>query len=105
MTRARDAYAENLDRAIADLDASRDGAIADLRDANQEMRLWIREAVDALYGQSSLRSELDRFLAHCDDKANTLLAVYRDANRAARPVGGRRRCRRISTPASPFPRC
>ena len=108
VTRARDAYAENLDRAIADLDASRDGAIADLRDANQEMRLWIREAVDALYGQSSLRSELDRFLAHCDDKANTLLAVYRDANRAARPVEGAgraRRCRRISTPASPFPRC
>ena len=88
VTRARDAYAENLDRAIADLDASRDGAIADLRDANQEMRLWIREAVDALYGQSSLRSELDRFLEHCDDKANTLLAVYRDANRAARPAEG-----------------
>ena len=60
----------------------------DLRDANQEMRLWIREAVDALYGQSSLRSELDRFIEHCDDKANALLAVYRDANRRG-AAGGR----------------
>lgn len=84
VTNSRDTYARTLDEAIGDLDASRDAAIDDLRDANQEMRLWIREAVDALYGQSSLRSELDRFLAHCDDKANALLAVYRDANREAR---------------------
>ena len=51
------------------------------------MRLWIREAVDALYGRGLLRSELDRFIAHCDDKANVLLTTYRDANRAARPEG------------------
>ena len=59
VTRARDEYAASLTQAIADLDAGRDAAIDELRDANQEMRLWIREAVDALYGQSSLRSELD----------------------------------------------
>lgn len=84
VSQARDLYAETLDHAIRDLDAARDAAIDQLRDANQQMRLWIREAVDALYGQSSLRSELDRFLAHCDDKAGVLLATYRDANRAAR---------------------
>lgn len=82
---ARDTYAEDLKRAIHLLEGSRDEAIDQLRDGNVQMRNWIREAVDALYGQSSLRSELDRFLAHCDDKANTLLALYRDANRDARP--------------------
>ena len=42
------------------LEDYRDVAIGSLRDANQDMRLWIREAVDALFGQSSLRSELGR---------------------------------------------
>ena len=35
---ARDEYAENLDRAIADLDAGRNAAIEELRRANQDMR-------------------------------------------------------------------
>ena len=67
------------------------------------MRLWIREAVDALYGQSSLRSELDRFLEHCDTKANALLAIYRDANRGARPGARASLARRRTTSASPTP--
>jgi hypothetical protein len=85
--RARDAYAADLKSAVDTLEDSRDRAISDLRDANVQMRTWIREAVDALYGQASLRAELDRFIEHCDAKANALLAAYRDANRAARPRG------------------
>lgn len=88
VNRARSEYASHLKDAIDTLEDSRDTAIDGLRDANQQMRTWIREAVDALFGQSSLRSELDRFLEHCNTKANALLAIYRDANRAARPHGG-----------------
>ena len=84
VNRSREDYAGHLKNAIDTLEDSRDSAIDGLRDANQQMRLWIREAVDALYGHSSLRLELDRFIEHCDTKANALLAVYRDANRAGR---------------------
>jgi len=87
VNRARHDYAATLNDAVATLEDRRNEAISGLRDANQQMRTWIREAVDALYGQTSLRSELDRFIEHCDTKANSLLALYRDANRAARPAG------------------
>lgn len=88
VTRARDEYAFDLNDAIATLEDHRNLAIGELRDANLQMKTWIREAVDALYGQSSLRSELDRFIEHCDTKATALLAVYRDANRAGRREAG-----------------
>ena len=97
VTEARDTYAEDLKRAIHLLEGSRDEAIDQLRDANVQMRNWIREAVDALYGQSSLRSELDRFLAHCDDKANALLA--RTGTRTA--MHGRERAAQTARPARP----
>ena len=87
VNRSREDYAGHLKNAIDTLEDGRDSAIDGLRDANQQMRLWIREAVDALYGHSSLRLELDRFIEHCDTKANALLSVYRDANRAARARG------------------
>jgi hypothetical protein len=83
--RSRAVYADTLTQAIAQLDESRDEAINTLKDVNQQMRIGITEAVDALYGQTSLKSELDRFLEHCDEKANLLLETYRDANRRARP--------------------
>ena len=99
---AREDYARHLKAAVDTLEDSRNAAIDGLRDANQQMRLD-REAVDALYGQTSLRLELDRFIEHCDTKAKALLAVYRDANRAARPAGGgdRAACRRTSTRPMP----
>lgn len=87
VTRARAEYAFDLNDAIATLEHDRNNAIDELRDANLQMKTWIREAVDALYGQSSLRSELDRFIEQCDTKASALLATYRDANRAARTGG------------------
>ena len=89
VNQAREEYARHLKDAVLTLEDSRDTSIADLRNANQQMRLWIREAVDALYGQTSLRSELDRFIEHCDTKANALLAIYRDANRSARARASR----------------
>lgn len=82
--RARTIYAEDLTQAIESLDAARDEAIATLQDANTQMRLGINEAVDALFGQTSLRGELDRFLGHCDIQVQLLLETYRDANRRAR---------------------
>ena len=33
----------------------------------------------------SMRSELDRFIERCDTKLKVLLALCRDANKAARP--------------------
>lgn len=87
VNQARDQYAADLNDAVQTLEDRRNEAVSGLRDANQQMRTWIREAVDALFGQTSLRSELDRFIEHCDTKANSLLAIYRDANRAARPAG------------------
>lgn len=87
VNRVRREYAADLNDAVNTLEDRRNEAVSDLRDANQQMRTWIREAVDALFGQTSLRSELDRFIEHCDAKANSLLAIYRDANRAARPAG------------------
>jgi hypothetical protein len=85
---AREDYASHLKDAVDTLEDSRNASIEELRNANQQMRVWIREAVDALYGQSSLRAELDRFVEHCDTKANALLAAYRDANRAGRAKSG-----------------
>jgi hypothetical protein len=94
--RSRAVYADTLTQAIAQLDESRDEAINTLKDVNQQMRIGITEAVDALYGQTSLKSELDRFLEHCDEKANLLLETYRDANRRARRLDPRKMPRKTS---------
>jgi hypothetical protein len=81
---ARNRYARDLETAIGELEAKRDGAIDELRDAHEEVRSGIAEAVDALFGQTALRAQVGHFLEQCDVKTARLLAVYRDANRAAR---------------------
>lgn len=81
---ARAAYADRLAEALADLNAVREASVIELRDAQREIDVLISEAMDALYGQSMLRANLDAFLEHCDAKANLLLGLYRDANRAER---------------------
>jgi hypothetical protein len=81
---ARDQYVTELDLALDDLAKTRDGAIADLQDANEQVRQGIGEAIDTLFGQSTLGAHLQTFLDQCDVKVAHLLAVYRDANRAAR---------------------
>ena len=81
---AREAYVSELDLALDDLAKIRDQAIADLQDANEQVRQSIGEAIDTLFGQSTLGAHLQTFLEQCDVKTAHLLAIYRDANRAAR---------------------
>lgn len=81
---ARDHYVSELDLALDDLAKTRDGAIADLQDANEQVRQGIGEAIDTLFGQSTLGAHLQTFMEQCDVKVAHLLATYRDANRAAR---------------------
>jgi hypothetical protein len=81
---ARDAHEESFERAILELTERRDDSIEELRDADKQVREGISEAIDALFGQSALNAHLMAFLDQCDVKVARLLAVYRDANRAAR---------------------
>ena len=81
---ARDAYVETLEDAIEDLSINRDEAVETLRQARDEISNNIRDSIDALYGQKALQANLGPFLDQCNISANYLLAVYRDANKAAR---------------------
>lgn len=81
---ARFVYAQTLEAALGELEKKRDIAIEELRDAHDEVQQGIGDAVDALFGQSSLRSQLSSFLEQCDVKTARLLSIYRDANSALR---------------------
>ena len=84
LKKARGNYVAELSLALDDLSTHRDEAIAALQDANEQVRQGIGEAIDTLFGQSTLSAHLRSFLDQCDVKTAHLLAVYRDANRAAR---------------------
>ena len=84
MTDARIGYAVELENAVDHLVAARDNAVGRLREESDAARGRIEEAIDSLAGQGSLRGRLGLFLEQCDQRANHLLAIYRDANRAAR---------------------
>ena len=81
---ARNAYSGVLETAIGELERKRDLAIDELRDAHDDVRDGIGEAIDALFGASSLKSQVSSFLEQCDVKTAHLLAIYRDANKASR---------------------
>jgi len=81
---ARNSYAEALDTTLETLAGQRDDAITELRDASEQVRQGIAEAIDTLFGHSTLGAHLRSFLDQCDVKVAHLLAVYRDANRSAR---------------------
>ena len=84
LKKARSNYVAELNLALEDLANHRDDAIAELQDANEQVRQGIAEAIDTLFGQSTLGAHLRSFLDQCDVKTAHLLAVYRDANRSAR---------------------
>lgn len=84
LEQARLRYEEELHNALDELQKRRDDAIDELQDANEQVRDGITEAVDSLFGQSSLGAHLRSFLEQCDLKTAYLLAVYRDANLAQR---------------------
>ncbi|MCE8468067.1 hypothetical protein LZ189_03205 [Rhodovulum sulfidophilum] len=81
---ARAQHQEDFDEAVEELTIKREKAIDELRDADQQVRDGISQAIDALYGHSTLNSHLKSFLAQCDTKLAYLLAVYRDANISVR---------------------
>lgn len=81
---ARQTYEADLAEAIEDLMEKRQDAIDRLKDADQQVRDGISSAIDALFGRTALDAHLQAFLEQCDMKLAHLLAVYRDANRAAR---------------------
>lgn len=81
---AREEYVEYLEESIETLAEHRDDAVNSLRAANDEVHRNINDSIDALYGQKALQSNLSPFLEQCNVAANYLLAVYRDANKAAR---------------------
>lgn len=81
---AREEYVDYLEDSIDTLAEHRDEAVVSLRLANDEVHRNINDSLDALYGQKALQSNLGPFLEQCNIAANYLLAVYRDANKAAR---------------------
>ncbi|PON10273.1 hypothetical protein C2W62_50955, partial [Candidatus Entotheonella serta] len=81
---ARNEHQDHFDQAIQELTDKREQAIDELRDADQQVRDGISQAIDALYGHSTLNSHLQTFLGQCDTQLTHLLAVYRDANISAR---------------------
>ncbi|WP_112309331.1 hypothetical protein [Pseudogemmobacter bohemicus] len=81
---ARASHGHDLEEAIGELEDMRKDALEELRDADVSVREGISHAIDALYGRTTLNSHLHAFLGQCDEKANYLLAIYRDANKAAR---------------------
>lgn len=81
---ARDRYVSELEAALEELGARRDEAILELQDASEQVRQGISEAIDTLFGQSTLGAHLRSFLDQCDVKTAHLLAIYRDANRSTR---------------------
>jgi len=84
MIRSRDHYAGELGAAIAEIEAARDNAVEGLLEESEQARERINEALDALSGRNTLRGQLRPFLEQCDQRASRLLAIYRDANCAAR---------------------
>jgi len=84
LVKARRAYEMELADALDELAERRDQAVEELEDANRQMRFGMNEAINALYGQNALGAHLTAFLEQCDVKVAFLLAIYRDANRAAR---------------------
>ncbi|MDO5759258.1 MAG: phage holin family protein [Rhodobacterales bacterium] len=83
---ARLTYEADLVDAIDELSEKRREAIDKLKDADQQVRDGISSAIDALFGRTALDAHLQAFLEQCDMKLAHLLAIYRDANRAARPL-------------------
>ncbi len=94
---ALDEYERQLDNALESLRDRRDQAIEELQDASEMVRSSIGDAIDALQGQSEIRTHLQSFLSECDSKLKLALQKYRDANVATRQSGAPERFRKFPT--------
>jgi hypothetical protein len=85
---AIDDYAE----AYGDAQDALEEAFAEARDRleqeAQARRAELRAAIDAVQGSGTLRRNLAAFLETCDEAANRLIRLYRDANLRARDDDG-----------------
>jgi uncharacterized membrane-anchored protein YhcB (DUF1043 family) len=81
---ARLEYEGRLQDALAELQQVRDQAIEEFTETNELVKEAVSEAIDALYGHTTLSQHLGTFLDQCDLAAAQLLAIYRDANWSAR---------------------
>lgn len=81
---AREAYIQSTEDAMSSLANTRDKAVEELETAISNMEAKCSEAETALNELAVLRSQLIAFLEQCDQKANLLLTIYRNANRATR---------------------
>jgi hypothetical protein len=81
---ARQDYADEVEAAHDELLEKRDAAKENLEDAGTVARDEINEAVDVGYASQGLAGQRDVFLGHCEDVANRLLTIYREANVTAR---------------------
>jgi hypothetical protein len=84
LAEARDAYAEEWRDWTGNLTDLRDQSIEELRMARSLVAETLRDGPNILASRAGLTGQRDVFLDHCDTAANRLLAVYREANRAAR---------------------
>ena len=81
---AREAYAQKNEEAITAVTETRNKAVGDLTTASENAQAQIAEAVSAYNELISLRSLLGSFLEQCNQKANSLLAIYRNDNERER---------------------
>lgn len=77
---AREAYAQKNEEAIKAVTETRNKAVEYLTNASENAQAQISEAVSVSNELASLRNLLGSFLKQCNQKANLLLAIYRNVN-------------------------
>ena len=80
----RDELRDIHEETINELIKKRDEAIEELRHQRDEAEGRIENATAAYQGLVALEGKLVPFLKECDDAANRLITIYRDANRKVR---------------------
>jgi hypothetical protein len=85
---AIDDYAEAYGDAQDALEDAFVAAREKLEEAAQSQRQGLRAAIDAVQASGTLARSLDAFLETCDEAANRLIRLYRDANLRARSDDG-----------------
>lgn len=77
---AREGYSHMHRDTLVALELKKENLIDSLREAEIEMQNEINDTVSALFGNSSLESQIRRHIEHCNDIASLLLQIYRDHN-------------------------
>jgi hypothetical protein len=81
---ARTAYADEVEAHVGELVEAKNETLAAINTARSDLASTARNYLQAFHGRVGLRLGLPVFLDDVDQKANALLAQYREANRTAR---------------------